>query len=130
MPSDRLVSYDSSYHGLAAMGGSQTVANCVSCNGAHNILPSSDPRSTINPKNLPKRADNAWLPRPLAAKARGKHERVRATSFAASPAVITWLRASLGEGCGAVIRPNVAPPLRSCKHIPWAGSSVGRASHF
>lgn len=54
MPSDRLVSYDSSYHGLAAMGGSQTVANCVSCHGAHNILPSSDPRSTINPKNLPK----------------------------------------------------------------------------
>lgn len=54
MPSDRLVSYDSSYHGLAAKAGSQTVANCASCHGVHNILPSSDPRSTINPKNLAK----------------------------------------------------------------------------
>jgi len=54
LPTDRLVSYDSSYHGLAAKGGSQTVANCASCHGVHNILPSSDPRSTINPKNLPK----------------------------------------------------------------------------
>jgi cytochrome b subunit of formate dehydrogenase len=29
------------------------VANCASCHGVHNILPSSDPKSTINPKNLP-----------------------------------------------------------------------------
>ncbi len=54
MPSDRLVSFDSSFHGLAAKGGSQTVANCASCHGVHNILASSDPKSTINAKNLPK----------------------------------------------------------------------------
>ena len=54
LPSDRLVSFDSSYHGLAAKAGSQTVANCASCHGVHNILPSSDPKSTINAKNLPK----------------------------------------------------------------------------
>ena len=54
MPSDRLVSFDSSFHGLAAKGGSQTVANCASCHGVHNILPSSDPKSTVNVKNLPK----------------------------------------------------------------------------
>jgi cytochrome b subunit of formate dehydrogenase/DnaJ-class molecular chaperone len=53
MPADRLVSFDASYHGLAAQAGSQTVANCASCHGVHNILPSSDPKSTINPKNLP-----------------------------------------------------------------------------
>lgn len=53
LPSDRLISYDSSYHGLAAQAGSQTVANCASCHGVHNILPSSDPKSTINAKNLP-----------------------------------------------------------------------------
>ncbi|HZT28552.1 MAG TPA: cytochrome b/b6 domain-containing protein [Bryobacteraceae bacterium] len=53
LPSDRLVSFDASYHGLAAKSGSQTVANCASCHGVHNILPSSDPRSTINAKNLP-----------------------------------------------------------------------------
>jgi cytochrome b subunit of formate dehydrogenase len=53
MPVDRLVSFDASYHGLAAQAGSQTVANCASCHGVHNILPSSDPKSTIYPKNLP-----------------------------------------------------------------------------
>jgi cytochrome b subunit of formate dehydrogenase len=52
MPSDRLVSFDSSFHGLAAKGGSQTVANCASCHGVHNILPSADPKSTVNTKNL------------------------------------------------------------------------------
>ncbi|MGP8244701.1 MAG: cytochrome b/b6 domain-containing protein [Bryobacteraceae bacterium] len=54
LPTDRLVSFDSSFHGLAAQEGVQTVANCASCHGVHNILPSSDPKSTINPKNLPK----------------------------------------------------------------------------
>jgi len=53
MPADRLVSFDASYHGLASREGVQTVANCASCHGVHNILPSSDPKSTINPKNLP-----------------------------------------------------------------------------
>ncbi|MGA3015553.1 MAG: cytochrome b/b6 domain-containing protein [Bryobacteraceae bacterium] len=54
LPSDRVVSFDASYHGLADKAGSQTVANCSSCHGVHDILPSSDPKSTVNPKNLPK----------------------------------------------------------------------------
>ena len=54
LPAARMVSFDSSYHGLAAKAGSQTVANCASCHGVHDILPSSAPKSTINPKNLPK----------------------------------------------------------------------------
>ncbi len=49
---DKLPSFQDSFHGLAARGGSQTVANCASCHGIHNILASTDPRSTINPKNL------------------------------------------------------------------------------
>jgi len=53
LPADRLVSFDSSFHGLAAKSGSQTVANCSSCHGVHDILPSSDPKSKINAKNLP-----------------------------------------------------------------------------
>lgn len=52
LPADRVVSYEASYHGMAAKAGSQTVANCASCHGYHNILPSTDPRSTIHPKNL------------------------------------------------------------------------------
>ncbi len=54
LPPDRLVSFDSSFHGLAAKSGSQTVANCASCHGVHNILPSSDAKSMINARNLPK----------------------------------------------------------------------------
>jgi cytochrome b subunit of formate dehydrogenase len=54
MPNDRLISFDSSFHGLAAKSGSQTVANCASCHGVHNILPSADAKSMINAKNLPK----------------------------------------------------------------------------
>ncbi len=50
----RATTYLASYHGLASRLGSQVVANCASCHGAHNILPSSDPRSTINRANLVK----------------------------------------------------------------------------
>ncbi|MBK5292788.1 MAG: cytochrome b/b6 domain-containing protein [Acidobacteriia bacterium] len=52
LPVDRLVSFDASFHGLAAQAGSQTVASCASCHGIHNILPSGDTKSTIHPKNL------------------------------------------------------------------------------
>jgi len=52
LPAGRVSSYENSYHGLAAQAGSQTVANCASCHGVHNILPSSDPRSTIAKGNL------------------------------------------------------------------------------
>lgn len=45
-------SYFDTYHGLATSYGSLTAANCASCHGMHNILPSSAPRSTVNPANL------------------------------------------------------------------------------
>jgi cytochrome b subunit of formate dehydrogenase len=54
LPSDRLVSFDASFHGLAAQTGNETVANCASCHGFHDILPSSDPQSSTNRKNLAK----------------------------------------------------------------------------
>lgn len=49
----RLSTYEDSYHGLAARGGSPVVANCASCHGVHDILPSKDPRSRISERNLP-----------------------------------------------------------------------------
>ena len=52
VPGNRVTSYFDSYHGLAAEGGSVVAANCSSCHGVHNILPSSDPSSTINRANL------------------------------------------------------------------------------
>lgn len=52
LPPDRVTTYDESFHGLAQKGGSQVVASCASCHGIHNILPSKDPKSMINAKNL------------------------------------------------------------------------------
>ncbi|HTV66879.1 MAG TPA: cytochrome b/b6 domain-containing protein [Bryocella sp.] len=52
VPGNRVTTYFDSYHGLAAENGSVVAANCSSCHGVHNILPSSDPRSTINRANL------------------------------------------------------------------------------
>jgi formate dehydrogenase gamma subunit len=49
---DRFRTFSDSFHGLAIRGGSVSAANCASCHGAHNILPSKDPRSTINPVHL------------------------------------------------------------------------------
>jgi cytochrome b subunit of formate dehydrogenase len=53
LPADRVSTFEASFHGLALKSGSLTAANCASCHGVHNILPSNDARSTINAKNLP-----------------------------------------------------------------------------
>jgi cytochrome b subunit of formate dehydrogenase len=52
VPGNRVATYLDSYHGLAAKGGSVVAANCSSCHGVHNILPSNDPHSTVNKANL------------------------------------------------------------------------------
>lgn len=52
MPSDVVASFEDSFHGLAGRSGNQTVANCASCHGVHNILPSSDPRSLVHKSKL------------------------------------------------------------------------------
>lgn len=52
LPTDRVPSYADSFHGLSMSQGSQTVANCSSCHGVHDIFPSSDLRSMVHPANL------------------------------------------------------------------------------
>lgn len=51
---DSVKTYENSYHGLAYKFGYTKAANCASCHGYHLILPSTDPRSSIHPSNLPK----------------------------------------------------------------------------
>ena len=58
LPADRVPSFVDSYHGLAMRGGSQSVANCASCHGVHNIFRSTDVRSTVNTANLSKTCGN------------------------------------------------------------------------
>jgi cytochrome b subunit of formate dehydrogenase/DnaJ-class molecular chaperone len=45
--------YLQSFHGLALQFGGVAAANCASCHGFHDILPSSDPLSSVNKANLP-----------------------------------------------------------------------------
>jgi hypothetical protein len=47
-------SYLNSFHGLNYRGGDPYVADCASCHGVHDILPPSDPRSTVSKNNLQK----------------------------------------------------------------------------
>jgi hypothetical protein len=52
LASNRVETYQDSYHGLAKRLGSDVAANCASCHGVHNILPSSDPKATTHRANL------------------------------------------------------------------------------
>ena len=54
LPGGRLNTYAGSYHGLQAKAGDTLVANCASCHGAHRVLPSTNPQSSIYPGNLQK----------------------------------------------------------------------------
>jgi len=44
--------FQDSFHGLALRAGETESANCASCHGVHDVLPSSDPRSSVNADNL------------------------------------------------------------------------------
>jgi formate dehydrogenase gamma subunit len=89
LPLDKVPAFEDSFHGLAMRAGSQSVANCASCHGVHNIFPPSDPRSTINPANLAKTC-GACHPGAGAAFAIGPVH-VRPASAAAHP-VVKWIR--------------------------------------
>jgi hypothetical protein len=52
MSATAVTAFEDSFHGLASRSGSVTVANCASCHGVHDILPSSNPASHIHPDNL------------------------------------------------------------------------------
>lgn len=51
---DRVSTYRHSDHGMGKDLGIVSVATCVSCHGFHDILPASDPDSSINPRNMQK----------------------------------------------------------------------------
>ncbi|MFA6093785.1 MAG: cytochrome c3 family protein [Elusimicrobiota bacterium] len=54
MPLDASRTYLDSYHGVAFSAGNMASANCASCHRHHDVLPSSDPDSSVNEKNLQK----------------------------------------------------------------------------
>jgi hypothetical protein len=53
LPKKRFSTYMDSFHGIALEYGMTKAANCASCHGFHDILPSNDPASRVNKANLP-----------------------------------------------------------------------------
>ncbi|GAB4258587.1 cytochrome C [Deferrisoma sp.] len=52
VPTIAVKTYEESYHGKVEALGSALAAGCADCHRAHEILPPSDPRSSIHPDNL------------------------------------------------------------------------------
>jgi cytochrome b subunit of formate dehydrogenase len=53
VPTISVRTYEESYHGKVESLGSGLAAGCSDCHTAHAILPTTDPASSVNPKNLP-----------------------------------------------------------------------------
>lgn len=87
----RVSSYESSYHGLARKLGSTTAADCASCHGAHDVLPSSDPRSAIHPANLTKTCGKCHQGA-AANFARGRIHLTAGETIDTSSRINTWIR--------------------------------------
>jgi cytochrome b subunit of formate dehydrogenase len=71
--------------------GSTTAADCASCHGAHDVLPSSDPRSAIHPKNLQKTCGKCHQGA-QANFAKGKVHRTDDDVSDTPSKIVTWIR--------------------------------------
>lgn len=58
LPTDQYAQYLTSRHGERWIGGDMNVAICTDCHGSHRILPPFDPRSAVNPMNIPSTCGN------------------------------------------------------------------------
>ena len=88
----RVTTYLDSYHGMASRFGSKVVANCASCHGVHDILPSSDPASKVHKSNL---AQTCGVCHPGASEnfaVGAVHIDVRKASEDTGTIVIGWIR--------------------------------------
>ncbi len=52
LPSSAVEGFEATFHGIARFHGMSDVAGCPACHGAHQILPASDPRSTLSRVNV------------------------------------------------------------------------------
>ncbi len=82
----QVTSFSQSFHGLALKSGSQTVAECASCHGYHKILPSTDPASSIHPKNIAATCGSCHP----GAGTRFQLGRVHAVGLDAAPPPVRW----------------------------------------
>jgi len=88
LPADRLTTFDASFHGLAAKSGAQSVANCASCHGFHDVLPSSNPKSLTHASNLSKTCGSCHP----GAGQRFALGPIHQAEGAGEPAAVAWVR--------------------------------------
>ncbi len=88
---NRVSTYQASYHGLARRMGLRAAADCSSCHGAHEILPSSDPRSAVHRNNLARTCGKCH-PGVQANFARGKVHFVAGEITDLPSRINTWIR--------------------------------------
>jgi len=88
LESGQVTSYKDTFHGLADQFGDPNVANCASCHNAHDIFPSSDPKSSVNVANLPKTCGSCH---PGAGPNFAKGS-AHGSKAAAGGAVVNWVR--------------------------------------
>lgn len=126
-PADRQKTFRDSYHGLAGRLGDLRAANCASCHGWHDVLPSSDPMSSINQANLPQTCGKCH---------RGAEERLISTTIHGGGAAgehfaIKWVRifyyVLIPLTIGGMLVHNVADYLRKALRGHPAGA--GKAEH-
>lgn len=90
---DKVDTFINSFHGIALGFNEEAVATCASCHGHHLVLPASDPRSTVNPANLPdtcgKPDCHPNMPQSI------KNARIHVDYSSPESGVIYWVRAVL-----------------------------------
>lgn len=85
---NQVTTFNESFHGLAVKSGQQKVADCASCHGYHGILPSTDPESTIHPRNIAATCGSCHP----GAGTRFPITRIHEVDVASQPAPVRWAR--------------------------------------
>jgi cytochrome b subunit of formate dehydrogenase len=85
---NQVTTFASSFHGLALRSGEPSVAECASCHGYHDILPSSDPKSRIHPNNIAKTCSSCHP----GAGSKFPIGKIHAVEFQDEPKPVQWAR--------------------------------------
>lgn len=77
LPVDQYALYQTSGHGRRLAQGDSRVAVCSDCHGAHDVLPASDPASSVFPNNIPRTCGTCHGDSALTGKGRGRPDTYR-----------------------------------------------------
>ena len=147
LPSAAVEGFEATFHGLARFHGMSDVAGCPACHGAHQILPASDPRSTLSSANLERtcRACHLEVTAAMVAKVRHQEGRLQTKTLldrfriyfpvaqvAANPLLIAGMGALVGflSGLFGVGGGFLMTPLLIFSGIPAAVAAATDAAQI